>query len=624
MSHKFALGDDIHSWSNWKQVVVVHADIKVTIDFTRKLFFGYVDNTISILHEGTNSLVLDTRALAIEDVGIMENGEFKPLLFTLPKNHPALGLALHIPLPEGLKGDKNVIRIYYSTTPKSSAIQWFEPHQTTGKKQPYCYTQCQAILARTLVPCMDTPSVKFTYSIQITCPDPLIAVASGTAESSNPHKENNGWLTYAYKQNLPIPAYLIAVACGALKTKKIGPRSAVWTEEELLEAAVHEFSSHTENFIKAAEGIFKDIPYLWGTYDILILPTAFPYGGMENPQLTFVNASIIAGDQSLVDVVAHEICHSWSGNLVTNNSWQDFWINEGFTMYLERALLSAVIGGEDYRKFHLFLGYSELKRVVKDMLDAGEVEFTKLKPNLLGTDPDDAFSIIPYEKGCLLLYFLETIVGGKDAFLTWLNDFYAANLKKTISSDDMKNNFLKYFSGKVDASKLSSIDWDTWFNAPGLPSFDPSSSLVNSYSKAAEAILHKWIHTKDGSDLSPADIANFKPSQVMFCLDELVISSRMPVDHAVLAKMEENYHMLYTRNIEIANRFIAICLKSKYTPALPACLKVLAEHGRGRYVKYLYNVLNDYDHNEAVKAFQANKHKYHTVIVNAFATKLAK
>jgi len=411
---------------------------------------------------------------------------------------------------------------------------------------------------------------------------------------------------------------------GALKSEKIGPRSSVWTEGEQLAASVYEFSTHTELFIKAAEKIFPGIGYLWHTYDILVLPNAFPYGGMENPQLTFVNACLLTGDHSLVDVIAHEICHSWSGNLVTNATWQDFWMNEGYTMYLERCLLSAVIGGEEYRKFHLVLGYVELKRTINEYLKSGDTEFTKLRPLLLGIDPDDAFSLIPYEKGCLFLYYLELIVGGKDHFLGWINAFYSAHLRATITADIMRHHFLHYFASSVAPEKLSAIEWDTWFNAPGLPHFDPTPSLINSYSIAAESVIKKWMTSVDGTDLSISDIENFKPSQVMFCLDELVISSSMPLNHKVLEKMEENYHMLNRKNVEISNRFVGICLKSKYAPAVPACKKILAEQGRGKYVKYLYNCLNEYDHDEAVRTFQENKSRYHSVIVNAFKDKLAK
>jgi len=260
--------------------------------------------------------------------------------------------------------------------------------------------------------------------------------------------------------------------------------------------------------------------------------------------------------------------------------------------------------------------------VNKDLLASGDVEFTKLRPYLLGIDPDDAFSIIPYEKGCLFLYYLETVVGGKEVFLGWLNAFYSANLRGTISSQKMQEHFLHYFTPKVDPEKLKSIDWNTWFNSPGLPSFDPSSSLVNSYSESADKVIQKWADSKDGGDLTPGDIATFKPSQVMYCLDVISVH-HIPMNHKVLEKMGEVYK-LFSKNVEISNRFVGVCLKSKYAAAVPACEKILAEHGRGRYVKYLYNCLNEYDHNLAVKNFQANKHKYHSVIVNAFEEKLAK
>uniref|UniRef100_A0A6B2L094 Peptidase M1 leukotriene A4 hydrolase/aminopeptidase C-terminal domain-containing protein n=1 Tax=Arcella intermedia TaxID=1963864 RepID=A0A6B2L094_9EUKA len=595
--------------------------LELRIDFGLKVLFGSVTHRLRVVKEGAAKVSFDTKNLVVRDVALAEGGK---LDWGTPRSHPALGVELEVRLPAGVKpGEEVAITVFYSTTPQSSAIQWFEPHQTAGKAHPYCYTQCQAILARTLLPCMDTPSVKATYSVDITVPSPLIAVASGNLVGSKASTTNGAeWTTFSFNQPVRIPSYLIALASGALQKAPIGPRSSVWTEKELLDRSVFEYSAHTEKFVATLEKKFPELPYIWGTYDLLVLPTAFPYGGMENPQLTFLNASLLTGDHSLVDVVAHEIAHSWSGNLVTNATWRDFWLNEGFTMYLERVLVGEVVAGDDYRLFHIFLGYKELVRVISDFLADGETNFTSLRPNLLGVDPDDAFSIVPYEKGCLFVFYLETIVGGKEEILKWIGAMYGEHKFGTINVAQMKGSFLKYFEGKVDGKVLGGIDWNAWLEGTGLPPFDPTGLLQTKYSQECDGVVKKWVQSKDGADLAESDIAHFKPSQVMFCLDELVTSSAMPISHEVLSSMERNYKF-FSSNVEVAHRFIGLALKSKFPPAVEAVAKFLPQHGRGRYIKYLFNCLNDYDHQIAVQQWKINQQRYHDVIVNAFANKLA-
>jgi len=328
------LGQDIHSYANFQQIVVTNLNMSLRVDFVRKILFGFVDITTSIISEDATDLLLDTRALAIADVlDLEDNSSPTPLLFTLSQHHPKLGHCLKIPIPPKKRSKSQIfsVRIYYSTTSKSSGIQWLESHQTAGKKHPFLFTQCEAILARTLVPCQDTPSVKAPYQIKVSVPFPLVAACSGHQTKNSPIWEDDGHLTYEYQQPIPIPSYLIAIVVGKLVKAPLGPRTNVWTEPELLEASVKEFGPETELYVNTAEELIG-FPYIWGTYDIVVLPASFPYGGMENPNLTFLSSSLITGDRSLTDVVAHEIAHSWTGNLVTNATWTDFWLNEGFKM----------------------------------------------------------------------------------------------------------------------------------------------------------------------------------------------------------------------------------------------------------------------------------------------------
>jgi len=267
------------------------------------------------------------------------------------------------------------------------------------------------------------------------------------------------------------------------------------------------------------------------------------------------------------------------------------------------------------------LGYKELVKTVKDLIAAGDSEFTKLRPDLTGIDPDDAFSIVPYEKGCLFLFFLELKVGGKEKFMEWLNSFYFKYKMQSISTEILKEHFLNFFADKKEA--LAQINWDQWMNEPGLPQFDPSKDLANKFSTECDVLVAKWLHSLDGSDLSEQDLARFKPTQIMYCLDE-VVANGLPFKHKVLDGMEQHYKFFSSNNVEIANRFIGLGLRSKYPPAVPIAAKFLAAHGRGRYVKYLYNCLNDYDHSAAVGVFKENRHRYHSVIQNAFDGKLSK
>jgi len=427
--------------------------------------------------------------------------------------------------------------------------------------------------------------------------------------------EDDGWLTYEYKQTVPIPAYLIAIVCGALARGKIGPRSSVWTEKELLAACVHEFSEETESYLKAGEKI-TGISYEWGNYDMVVLPSAFPYGGMENPCLTFLSSSLLAGDRSLTNVVAHEITHSWAGNLVTNAKWADFWLNEGFTVYIERMILGEVFQSEKYRHFEALCGYNDLLKTVADF--GATHEFTKLLPDLTGVDPDEAFSKIPYEKGSLFLFFLETKVGGKEAMQRWLNSYFKQFRTGSVTVEQMKAHFLSYFGNteKVDKSVLSAIDWDTWLNAPGLPAFDPRSILDKTLSENCDILAKKW-RDDGGRGCEATDLQSLKSRQIMYFLDVL-LTTAMPMKHDALEKMESLYKLSSSRNVEMAFRWLMLCVKSRYTKIFPDVAHFLSKHGRGLYVKPLYKALHEVDQAVASKIFKDNRHFYHSVIRNAF------
>ncbi|MBO0799886.1 MAG: aminopeptidase, partial [Blastocatellia bacterium] len=321
---------DAHSYANPEQVRVRHVDLDLEVLFDRKVLKGVSTLTLVRTASGTHPLQLDTRDLKIiKAESLNDDTNFAPAKFTVGEADKILGAPLTIEIP----AQATKVRIEYETSPHASGVQWLDPAQTAGKKHPYVYTQSEAIHARSWIPLQDSPSVRVTYSARIRTPKELRAVMSA---EQDPNAPRNG--DYRFNMKQAIPPYLISLAAGDLEFRALGPRTGVYTEPALLEKAAHEFED-TEKMVEATEKLYG--PYRWDRYDILVLPPSFPLGGMENPRLTFATPTVLAGDKSLVSLIAHELAHSWSGNLVTNATWRDFWLNEGFTTYLERRIIEA-------------------------------------------------------------------------------------------------------------------------------------------------------------------------------------------------------------------------------------------------------------------------------------------
>lgn len=398
---------------------------------------------------------MDVSDLSIESVNIRANDCDVPLKFRISDAVADIGSKLTIDLPTKTDGELTLV-IQYKTSPGASALQWLSAEQTSGKKHPFMFSQCQAIHARSIVPCQDSPAVKFTYKATVKHPQELTALMSAI-------RLGNETGVTTFEQTVPIPSYLLAIAVGDLYSKRVGPRSHVWAEKDVVDEAAEEFSG-TEEFIKTAEAICG--PYLWKVYDLLVMPPSFPFGGMENPCLTFVTPTVIAGDKSLVDVVAHEISHSWTGNLVTNKNFEHFWLNEGFTVFVEQKIIGR-LRGDQYRDFHALHGLSELKDTIKNQLK-DEPELTKLVVDLSNVGPDDAFSTVPYMKGSTFLRYLEDLFGGPDVFEPFLKKYLDKFKYKSILTKDFQQFVYEYFNEKIP-DKLSEVDWDKWLFSPGMP-----------------------------------------------------------------------------------------------------------------------------------------------------------
>lgn len=485
----------------------------------------------------------------------------------------------------------NSLLISFITSPESAALQWLTPEQTAGKQSPYVYSQCQAILARTIFPCQDSPSVRFTYEAILRVPKGMTGIMAALPDGK---KVDDHVEVFYFRMPHPIPSYLFAFAAGKIESRDIGPRSKVFAEPQILDAAAEEFMD-VESMIREAEGLFGT--YVWDRFNLLVMPPSFPYGGMENPTLTFLTPTLIAGDRSLVSVVAHELAHSWTGNLVTNATWEDFWLNEGWTVYAERRIMEKLLG-EEMVGLLAKIGRNDLLTSVRNF--GNKTEFTRLKPNLQGMNPDDAFSSVPYEKGFLFLIALEREVGRSkfDPFVrAYISDFSF----QSITTEQ----FLDYVNEKLPGATLK-INTDQWIHQPGLPESVPT--FPSTYYENVREIHQKW---KEGQRDLSSEVRNWKVQQKVLFLEELP-KPQSKIDCAILVKL---FDIENTQNTEILLPYLCLAASSGYEPVYPRIRVFLSTIGRNKYLKPLYRALNG---NESTKylardLFEQNKPKYHSV-----------
>ncbi|KDO29468.1 hypothetical protein SPRG_06006 [Saprolegnia parasitica CBS 223.65] len=591
---------DKHTLANLEAISVLSLDLHLTADFGRSALDGYVDIEAEVLAP-TTSFVLDTRALYIKSATIDGSPVLKKQI-----DDEVFGTALHLALPEAVQavGATFTARIYYETTPESSAIQWLPKEQTADKEYPYLFTQCQAIHARSLLPCQDCPMAKSIYKATITVPSWAKCLMSAVA-SADP--ETCGETTkFFYEQNVAVPSYLIAMVIGHLESREVGPRSRVWSEPSMVDAVAYEFAQ-TEDFLRNAEEIM-DQEYVWGRYDMVSLPPSFPFGGMENPCLTFATPTLLAGDRSLADVIAHEIAHSWTGNLITNHTWEHFWLNEGWTMWLQRKIM-AKIYTELHFDFDAIIGWNALLDSVDHY--GHDHEFTKLVPVLDGADPDDSFSSVPYEKGFNLLYYLSKLVGDAE-FETFAKAYVRAFRYKTVTSNEFRDFFIAFFATtKGDA--LATIDWDAWFYAPGMPSRPAFDTTI---STASAELADRWL--QNAGPFAAADIANWTSSQIIVTLETILekcIARGEFLSHDVLAEMGALYNLVETKNSEVRFRYQTLCVRAEYAVILPQVEAFLKEQGRMKFVRPLYRDLykSAFGAEAARRIFAEWKDNYHPI-----------
>ena len=565
-------GKDYHSYADTNAFRVKHLDLDLSASFDDQRLSGVADLTVTRVSPDAQDLVLDTRDLVIRQAWWLRGpADLVPLRHTSGVRDPMLGAPLTLNLTPEMTGPEFTVRISYQTRPEASGLQWVPAPLTADKTHPFLFTQSQAIHARSWIPLQDTPQVRHTFTARLRVPPGMRAVMGAESASSPLELAADG--VYKFSMPQPIPAYLIALGIGKLEFRATGARTGVYAEPSVVEAAAKEFAE-TEQMMQVSEKLFG--PYRWGRYDLLILPPSFPFGGMENPRLSFITPTVIAGDRSLTSLIAHELAHSWSGNLVTNATWRDLWLNEGFTVYLQGRIMEAVYGARrNAMEETLDLA------ILRDELATHPKPDQILAIDLRGRDPDDAFTQIPYIKGHLFLSWLRSRFGEDvlDKFLqTYFDAFEFRSISTELFREYLEANLLPQKPGAVTAAEL-----DEWMYQPGLPKnavlpHSDAFQLVDAArrefltGKSAAADLpgkswttHEWVHFIDG------------------------LPAKVPADK--LAALDEAFGLTNVGNSEIAFSWLRVAIANEYSPAFPRLDSYLTGIGRRKLIKPLYEDL---------------------------------
>jgi leukotriene-A4 hydrolase len=580
---------DQHSFAQPNVAKITHLNLNAEVDFQQRQINGIANYSIQTSTDASQ-IILDTKGLTIHR--IHSNGA--ELAFTLEQENPILGSALVIEL----NPDTQEITIEYTTSPQAEALQWLEPVQTSSVTDPFLFTQSQAILARSWIPVQDSPGIRFTYNATITVPSHLMALMSAT----NPQQKTKDGV-YHFEMPQPIPAYLMALAAGNINFKTIGPRTGVYAEPAMIEKAAFEFAE-LEEMLEAAERLYG--PYQWERYDILVLPPSFPFGGMENPRLTFATPTIIAGDRSLTSLVAHELAHSWSGNLVTNATWNDFWLNEGFTVYFERRIMEAMYG-TSYAEMLAQLGKQDLLATIQELKNQNNPEDTRLQLNLENRNPDDGVTDIAYEKGYFFLRMLEEQIG-KEKFDDFLKTYFDHFAFQSITTEDFIQYLHEHYFDRFAIDKETTL-YQQWIFEAGLPDNMPEVSSQRFVQVEQE--LERFLAGANADDLSSAEWTTH---------EWLHFIRHLPgnISWEQLDKLDLTFEFSRSGNAEIMAAWFIHAIRHQYEPAYPSLEKFLMTVGRRKFLIPLYSEMKKHAHTreKARAIYQMARPNYHFVTIN--------
>ncbi|XP_077191184.1 aminopeptidase B isoform X1 [Paroedura picta] len=591
------------------------------------LLQGSVRLQLTCLRDRAAELVLDSHpSVHVESVGLASPGSpggdrpepaetLRPLPFQ-SRPFARYGSALHIALPDPpAAGDTVAVEIAYRAG-GGPGVCWLTPEQTAGKLKPYLYTQGQAVLNRSFFPCFDTPAVKSTYSAVIKVPDGFTAVMS--AINWEKQKDN----TFLFKMPQPIPSYLVALVVGDIVSAEVGPRSRVWAEPCLIDAAKKEYNGVIEEFLTTGEKLFG--PYVWERYDVLFMPPSFPFGGMENPCITFVTPCLLPGDRSLADVIIHEISHSWFGNLVTNAHWGEFWLNEGFTMYAQRRITTELYGAA-YTCLEAATGRALLRQ---HMDNTGEDHpLNKLRVIIEpGVDPEDTYNETPYEKGYCFVSYLAHLVGDQSKFDAFLQAYVNQFKFQSITADDALEFYLEYFPDlkKKCVDTIPGFEFDRWLNTPGWPPYLPDLSPGEELMKPAEKLAELWASPDHNMEaIKAVDVSAWKTFQLVYFLDKVL--ERSPLPDGTVEKMSSLYPKISgAQNAELRLRWCLILLKNHHDAELDKVKGFLQSQGKQKYTLPIYRAMvsgSETAQNLAVETFSATAPQLH-VNVQTYVKKI--
>ncbi|KAF8168402.1 hypothetical protein B0H34DRAFT_685291 [Crassisporium funariophilum] len=617
---------DPSTQSNYLDICTEQVAFDWNVDFHKKIINGSATHKMIVRKEGVNEVIFDTADLDISTIEV----DGKATQFDVRPKHPVMGSALHVPLPKGLKvGSLVTATINYRTTESCIALQWLEKEQTQGKTFPYLFSQCQPIYARALAPLQDTSSSKIRYTAKVSSVLPVLLSAIRVSPPSDGPAHGGkvigkDLLTYVYNQPVPIPPYLIAIAVGNVQyrafPKPDGKQwtTGLWAEPEMIDSAFWEFSEDTARFLAAAEKLV--IPYKFGVYDLLVLPPAFPYGGMENACLTFLTPTLLTGDRALVDVVVHELTHSWFGNGVTHANPSHFWLNEGWTTYIERLLLQ-VLHSPAERGFSFVIGQKALVDSLK--LYEDRPKYQRLVIDFeVGEDPDDAYSSIAYEKGANLILHLERTLGGLDVFIPYIRDYVETYIGKSITTEQWKDHLYGYFTkngGPLKIKALDSVDWNAWLYGEGLK-LPVEMEYDLTLARQAYELAEKWDASRKTEisklEFKESDLSNFNTNQTIVFLERLQTYDALPSD--LTLHLGTLYRLSTTQNAELRFRFYQVALADTLSPAatslaIEAAKWVVGNDGTGvikgrmKFCRPVFRAVSKVDQALAIETWEKSK-----------------
>src|SRR5690554_1284585 len=579
--------EDSHSFSKPFDAVVTHLNWNAEVDFENKVIRATATYDVNNI-EDADTLYLDIRNL---DIKAVRDAEGVGLTFKEHFKNDFLGTQLAIPLTE----NTTKVSIDYQTTEGADALQFLDPQQTADKEMPFLFTQSQAILARTWIPCQDSPGIRFTFEAEVKVPKGMLALMS----AENP-TETNAEGIYKFKMDQPVPSYLMSLAVGKLEYRKIGEITGVYAEPSVIEAGAYELGE-VQNMVDTAEALYGE--YRWGKYDVIFLPPSFPFRGMENPRLTFATPTIIAGDRSLTALIAHELSHSWSGNLVTNATWEDIWLNEGFTVYFEHRIMEELYGS-DYADMLKVLGYQDLEEEIEWLISEDRLADTRLKVDLEGRNPDDGLTGVPYDKGYFLLRLIEETVGREkwDSFLKQYFDEFAFEVMTS-------KRFVNYINKELldeNANWKETIRLEEWVYETGLPNNCPK--VESNRFVEVENQYNDWIDGKAAEELN---------TEGWVTAEWLRFVRFLPVDisEAQMKELDAAFGFTQIGNAEIKSAWFEKVIPNNYEAAKVPTEEFLIEVGRRKFLTPIYKAVlkSEAGKERALEIYEKARPNYHAV-----------